>query len=76
MSGLGATGLRLDVEFPRVIDNIFDSLGCREQDRPMHFRGVPLQTYDVLFPSPVPVCPENLQLFTSLTFVEFIVMLE
>ena len=44
----------LDVEFPRVIDNIVDSSGCHEQDRPLNFRGMPRQTSHVLFPSPVP----------------------
>jgi hypothetical protein len=44
----------LNVELPRVIDNLFDSSRCREQDRPIHVRGVPRLTSHVLFPSAVP----------------------
>jgi hypothetical protein len=44
----------LGVEFPRVIAITFDPPGCRKQDRPINFRGGPLQTYHVLFASPVP----------------------
>jgi hypothetical protein len=44
----------LDVELPRVIDNLLDSSRCCEQDRPMHVRGVSRHTSHVLFPSAVP----------------------